>query len=115
MTPAILDEDRRTSDPNRGVVCARGCSDRPCDHVAYLVAAIRAEERVRDRSPPAIALRKVCVSVSMCMRQGSIGSPLQQICDACGGVDKFVPVRRRLAKGLNERTELGSTLDQGES
>jgi hypothetical protein len=42
----MLEEDRRTSDPNRGVVCSRGCSERPCSHVAHLVEAIiREEER----------------------------------------------------------------------
>jgi hypothetical protein len=34
----LLDEDRRTADPNRGVVCSRGCAP-GCDHVAYLVEA----------------------------------------------------------------------------
>jgi hypothetical protein len=39
----MLEEIRLTSDPNRGVICSRGCSA-GCEHVAYLVAAIRAEE-----------------------------------------------------------------------
>jgi len=44
----MLDDDRRTSDPNRDVMCSRGCLERPCDHVAHLVAAIiRAEEEDR--------------------------------------------------------------------
>ena len=44
--------DRR---PNRGVICSRGCSERPCDHVTHLVAAIiRAEEEgpMSERSRP---------------------------------------------------------------
>jgi hypothetical protein len=38
-----LDEDRRIADPNRGVICSRGCAA-GCSHVAYLVEAIKAEE-----------------------------------------------------------------------
>jgi hypothetical protein len=42
----ILDRDRRTSDPARGVVCVRGCAERPCAHTAHLVETIvREEER----------------------------------------------------------------------
>ena len=41
----MLEEDRRTADPNRGVVCSRGCAP-GCEHVAHLVEAIkRAEDR----------------------------------------------------------------------
>jgi hypothetical protein len=40
----ILAEDRRTSDPARGVLCVFGCADRPCRHTAYLVETIRREE-----------------------------------------------------------------------
>jgi hypothetical protein len=40
----MLDEDRRTSDPARGVICALGCSERPCPHTAHLVEAIIREE-----------------------------------------------------------------------
>jgi hypothetical protein len=36
----ILDDVRRSEDPNRGVVCSRGCTP-GCDHVAYLVEVIR--------------------------------------------------------------------------
>lgn len=44
----MLEEDRRTSDPNRGVICSLGCAERPCSHVVHLVAAIiRAEEEDR--------------------------------------------------------------------
>ena len=43
----MLDEDRRTSDPNRGVICSLGCAERPCDHIAFLVAAIIREEEDR--------------------------------------------------------------------
>ena len=43
----MLEEDRRTSDPGRGVICVLGCSERPCDHTAHLVAAILREEENR--------------------------------------------------------------------
>jgi hypothetical protein len=43
----LLDEDRRTADPARGVVCSRGCSARPCAHTAHLVEAIIREEEDR--------------------------------------------------------------------
>lgn len=36
----MLDRDRRTADPGRGVICVLGCSERPCVHTAHLVAAI---------------------------------------------------------------------------
>lgn len=39
----LLDEDRRTADPNCGVICSRGYAP-GCDHVAHLVEAIKAEE-----------------------------------------------------------------------
>jgi hypothetical protein len=42
---AVLEVDRRTADPARGVTCSRGCSERPCSHTAYLVEAIIWEER----------------------------------------------------------------------
>ena len=38
-----LDEIRRTSDPSRSVICSRGCAP-GCEHVAFLVAANKAEE-----------------------------------------------------------------------
>ena len=41
---AMLDNDRRRADPMRGVVCVLGCSERPCEHVAYLVDAIKRTE-----------------------------------------------------------------------
>jgi hypothetical protein len=41
-----LDEDRRTADPARGVICSRRCAERPCSHTAFLVESIiREEER----------------------------------------------------------------------
>jgi hypothetical protein len=40
----MLEEDRRRSDPNRGVICSLGCAERPCDHVRHLVEAIIREE-----------------------------------------------------------------------
>ena len=40
----MLEEDRRTSDPARGVICVLRCAERPCDHTAHLVAAIIREE-----------------------------------------------------------------------
>jgi hypothetical protein len=36
----ILDDVRRSEDPNRGVVSSRGCTP-GCDHVAYRVEVIR--------------------------------------------------------------------------
>ena len=42
----LLDEDRRTADPNRGVICSRGCAP-GCSHVAYLVEAIKSREENR--------------------------------------------------------------------
>lgn len=44
----MLDEDRRRADPNRGVICSRGCAA-GCEHVVYLVEAIRREEDEEDR------------------------------------------------------------------
>jgi hypothetical protein len=41
-----LEEIRLTSDPNRGIVCSRGC-EAGCDHVGFLVAAVRADEEGR--------------------------------------------------------------------
>jgi hypothetical protein len=40
-----LEADRRRADPARGVICSRGCSQRPCSHTAHLVAAIIREEK----------------------------------------------------------------------
>ncbi len=39
-----LDDDRRRADPARGVICSRGCAERPCSHIAHLVEAIIREE-----------------------------------------------------------------------
>jgi hypothetical protein len=43
----ILDRDRRTADPARGVICVLRCAERPCVHTAFLVESIIREEEDR--------------------------------------------------------------------
>lgn len=43
----MLDHDRRTADPARGVFCSLRCAERPCVHTEHLVAAIIREEENR--------------------------------------------------------------------